>query len=109
MIRNPANRMFVDRGHVGQAFGALRSLSDARLKALLPTHGFPLDAIRPLRDDDRKGLIEARLEEMIRGEREFMQKRRVVPPAVRTAATVADSDVSDDQNSEVDFGDTDTF
>ena len=109
MIRNPANRMFVDRTHVGQAFGALRSLSDARLKVLLPTHGFPLDAIRPLRDDDRKGLIEARLEEMIRGEREFMQKRRVVPPAVRTAATVADSDVSDDQNSEVDFGDTDTF
>ena len=28
LVRSPANRMFLDRGHVGQAFGALKSLSD---------------------------------------------------------------------------------
>ena len=109
LIRSPANRMFVDRDHVGQAFGALRGLSDRRLQELLPTHGFPVDAIRRVRDDDRAGLMEARLETLIHGEREFMEKRRVVPPTVRTAATVADSDVSDDQNTEIDPGDGDTF
>ncbi len=104
LIRSPANRMFVDRSHVGQAFGVLRGLSDCRLTELLPTHGFPVNSIPRLRNNDRAGLIEARLETLIDGEREFMKKLNVVPPAERTAATVADSDVSDDQYSEIDPG-----
>ena len=100
--RSPANRMFVDKLHVGQAFRALRGLSDGRLKELLPTHGFPVDAIRRLRDDDRAGLIEARLDTLIDGERSFMKELNVVPPAQRTAAVIADSDVADDQNEEID-------
>ena len=104
LIRSPANRMFVDRSHVGQAFGVLQGLSDRLLAELLPTHGFPVDAIGRLRNNDRAGLIAARLETLIDGEREFMTKLNVVPPAERTAATVADSDVSDDQYSEIDPG-----
>lgn len=104
LIRSPANRMFVDRGYVGQAFGVLRNLSDGRLQELLPTHGFPVDAIRRLKGDDRAGLIEARLETLIDGEREFMARLNVVRPTERIAVAIADSDVSDDQDSEIDPG-----
>ncbi len=101
LIRSPANRMFVDRGHVGQVFRVLQGMGDRRLRELLPTHGFPVDSIQRLRAGDREGLIQARLETLIDGEREFMTKLNVVPPAERTAATVADSDVSDeDENDE---------
>lgn len=103
LIRSPANRMFVDRGHVGQTFHVLQGMSDRRLQELLPTHGFPVDSIQRLRDDDRAVLIQARLKTLIDGEREFMTKVKVVPPAERTAATVADSDVSDEQYSETEI------
>ena len=103
LIGSPANRMFVDRGHVGQAFRVLQGMNDRRLRELLPTHGFPVDSIQRLRDGDRAGLIQARLETLIDGEREFMTKLNVVPPAERTAATVADSDVSDEPYSEIEF------
>ena len=99
----PANRMFVDRGHVGQVFLVLQGMSDLRLRDLLPTHGFPVDSIRRLKDGDRAGLIRARLKTLIDGEREFMTRLNVVPPAERTAATVADSDVSDEQFSEIEI------
>ena len=104
LIPSPANRMFVDRDHTGQAFSTLLKLSDSRLKELLPTHGFPVDAIQRLRNDDRVGLIEARRETLIVGEREFMHKRKVAPPDERIAATIADSDVADDRNDEIDPG-----
>ena len=42
MIRSPANRMFLDHGHVGQAFGVLKGLETELLVELLPTHGFPV-------------------------------------------------------------------
>lgn len=103
LIGSPANRMFVDRNHVGQAFRLLQDMGDRRLRELLPTHGFPVDSIQRLRDGDRAGLIQARLETLIDGEREFMTKLNVVPPAERTAATVADSDVSDEPYSEIEF------
>jgi len=103
LIRSPANRMFVDRGHVGQTFHVLQGMSDRRLQELLPTHGFPVDSIQRLRDDDRAVLIQARLKTLIDGEQEFMTKVKVVPPAERTAATVADSDVSDEQYSETEI------
>ena len=89
LIGSPANRMFVDRGHVGQVFLVLQGMSDLRLRELLPTHGFPVDSIRRLKDGDRAGLIQARLKTLIDGEREFMTRLNVVPPAERTAATVA--------------------
>ena len=104
LISSPANRMFVDRDHVGQSVGALRDLSDDRLKKLLPTHGFPVDSINRLRTDDRAGLITARLNALIEGERKFMEVRDVMLPTQETAATIADSDVSDEDYSEVDTG-----
>ena len=57
LVSSPANRLFVDEGHVGQALGALSAQDDDALKEMLPTHGFPLTCIGRLRDDDRAGLI----------------------------------------------------
>ena len=105
LSRSPANRMFIDRDVIGQAFSALQDLSDDRLKKLLPTHGFPVDSINRLRADDRTGLISARLRTLIEGEREFMQTRNVALPTQQTAATIADSDVSDDEDFEIGPGD----
>ena len=96
LVSSPANRMFVDRAHVGQVVSALQGLDDASLRALLPTHGFPDDSIDRLRNGERAGLLEARLEALIVGERAFMEERNVTPPTERTAATIADSDTSDD-------------
>ena len=100
LIRSPANRMFLDRGHVGQTFGALKGLSNSHLQELLPTHGFPNESIRRLRQDDRAGLIEGRLNTLVAGERDFMKLRNVVLPVAHTAATIADSDVSDEEYSD---------
>ena len=100
MIRSPANRMFLDRGHVGQAFGVLKGLDAELLVEVLPTHGFPVDAVQQLRNGDRVGLIGARLETLIDGEREFMKRLNVMLPTERTAATIADSDTSDEEFSE---------
>ena len=108
LISSPANRMFVDRDHVGQAFGALKDLSNGRLNELLPTHGFPVDSINRLRTDDRVGLISARLRTLIEGERKFMRRRDVELPTQETAATIADSDVTDEAYSEFDTGESDT-
>lgn len=96
LVSSPANRMFVDGDHVGQAIGALEELDDDLLKTLLPSHGFPANCVMRLRNGDRAGLLEARLEALIVGERAFMDERNVTPPAERTAATIADSDTSDD-------------
>ena len=108
LISSPANRMFVDRDHVGQAFGALKAMSHDQLKKLLPTHGFPVDSINRLRANDRTGLIAARLKALIEGERKFIRLRNVVLPTQQTGATIADSDVSDEDASEVDTGASDT-
>jgi len=108
LIRSPANRMYVDRDHVGQALGALEDLSDDVLMEVLPTHGFPVTSIDHLRNGDRAGLIEARLETLIDGEREFMEARNVVPPQEQTAAIIADSDASDEEYSDFEPGEADT-
>ena len=97
MVSSPANRLFVDEDHVGQALGKLSKLEDDALRRLLPTHGFPIDCIGQLRNDDRAGLINARLATLIEGERAFMVERRVSLPAERTAPAIADSDASDDE------------
>ena len=97
LVSNPANRMFVDDDHVGQAVGALAALDDEVLGTLLPTHGFPTNCIARLRNDDRAGLLAARLENLIAGEREFMAERNVTRPTEQTAATIADSETSDDE------------
>ena len=100
LVSSPANRMFVDAVHVGQAISALERLDDHLLRELLPTHDFPADGIDRLRNGDRAGLVEARLDTLIAGERRFLTERRVTPPTERTAATIADSDTSDDQQGE---------
>ena len=97
LVSSPANRMFVDEHHVGQALGKLSTLEDEALRRLLPTHGFPIDCIGRLRNDDRAGLINARLTTLIDGERAFMEQRRVRLPTERTAPAIADSDASDDE------------
>ena len=97
LVSSPANRLFVDEDHVGQAWGALSALDDDALRRLLPTHGFPADCIGRLRDDDRAGLLNARLATLIEGERDFMLQRRVSLPAERTAPAIADSEASDDE------------
>ena len=97
LISNPANRLFVDKDHVGQAWGAMATLDDEKLRRLLPTHGFPNDCIGRLRNDDRAGLIAARQASLIAGERAFMTQRSVSLPTERTAPTIADSDASDDE------------
>ena len=107
LIRSPANRMYVDHDYVGQAFGALTDLQDDVLKEVLRTHGFPAESINHLRSGNRPGLIEARLEALIDGERNFMVERSVVPPQERTAGTIADSDASDEEYVDIDHGEAD--
>ena len=97
LVSSPANRMFVDPKHEGQALGSLSQLDDDTLATLLPTHGFSMDCIDRLRDGDRAGLLRARLETLIAGERKFMTERNVNPPTETTAATIADSETSDDE------------
>ena len=107
LIRSPANRMYVDHKHVGQAFGALTELQDDVLMEVLPTHGFPVESINHLRSGNRTDLIEARLETLIDGERDFMVARDVVPPQERTAGTIADSDASDEEYFDIEYGEAD--
>ena len=96
LSRSPANRMFLDAGRVGQAFSDLLELDDDALRELLPGHGFPSESVHLLKNGDREGLIRARLETLIVGERQFLEARNVRLPTKWTAATVADSDTSDD-------------
>ena len=44
-----------------------------------------------------EGCIEARLETLISGEREFMEERGVNSPAARIETNIADSEVSDEE------------
>ena len=98
LFSSPANRMFVDKGQVGQTFSALTRLDDDRLKKTLSGHGFPPESFRLVRDDDRPSLIRARLKALIAGEREFLSARNVALPTEQTAETIADSDTSDDED-----------
>ena len=107
LIGSPANRMYVDRDHVGQALGILEDLPDDVLTEVLPTHGFPVTSIDHLRSGNRTDLIEARLETLIDGEREFMEARKVAPPQEQTAATIADSDTSDEEYFDFEYGEPD--
>ncbi|MCY4658880.1 MAG: DUF262 domain-containing protein [Acidobacteria bacterium] len=97
LVSSPANRMFVDARHVGQAVGALADLDDDVLGRVLPTHGFPIECIGRLRNGNRAVLIEERLATLISGERDFMARSGVRTPAERTAPAIADSEASDDE------------
>ena len=107
LIRSPANRMYVDHDHIGQAFGALTDLQDDVLREVLPTHGFPVASIAHLRRGDRAGLVAARLDALIDGEREFMEARNVAPPQEQTAGIIADSDASDEEYFDIEYGEPD--
>ena len=95
LFSSPANRMFVDADHFGQALGSLQSKDDDRLEQLLPTHGFNLRSIELLRQDQREALIQERLRTLVEREREFMERKHVKIPTGQIAATVADSEASD--------------
>ena len=97
LFSSPANRVFFDSGQVGQAFLRMGELDDETLAELLPTHGFPADSLRWIRSGERAGLIESRLDCLIAGEREFMKGLGVSLPVARTAANIADSEVSDEE------------
>ena len=97
LVSSPANRMFVDDDHDGQALSVLTDLDDNALMRILPTHGFPIDGVGLLRNGDRTGLIRKRLDTLIAGERNFLQQRGVTAPVERTAPAIADSDASDDE------------
>ena len=97
LFSSPANRVFFDSGQVGQAFLGMGELDNDTLMELLPTHGFPADSLQWVRNGDRAGLIEARLDTLIAGEREFMKELGVSLPVARTAANIADSEVSDEE------------
>ena len=101
-LSSPANRMFMDEELRGQALSHLERLDDEHLSKLLPTHGFPTDCAGMVRKGDRTGLLEARRQCLMEGERRFMQERDVSLPTGKTAATVADSDTSDDDSAEAD-------
>lgn len=94
---DPANRLFVDPKHVGQVRDKLLELPDEVLGALLPTHGFSIDSITRLRSGDRAGLLESRRETLIAGERHFIAERNVKLPTELTAATIADSETSEEE------------
>jgi len=97
LFGSPANRMFVDDVHIGQAHVALAGLQDDNLLTLLPTHGFAEESIELLRNGDRVSLIKNRLDALIKGERAFMEARSVTLPTTLTADNVADSETSDEE------------
>lgn len=90
---SPANRVISDEHHI---LGMLNALDDDKLREVLPRHGFPDESIRLLRDGDREGLIRARRDSLVAGERAFLEGRRVTLPTVRIGAAIADSDSSDE-------------
>ena len=97
LLSSPANRMFFDKYQVGQALLRLKLLDDDTLKEVLPSHGFPDDSLPWIRSGESTRLIRARLETLIDGEREFMTEHNVMLPEARTAASIADSEVSDEE------------
>ena len=98
---------YVDHDHIGQVFGALTDLQDDVLREVLPTHGFPVASIEHLRRGDRAGLVAARLDALIDGERDFMEARNVAPPQEQTAGIIADSDASDEEYFDIEYGEPD--
>lgn len=97
LLSSPANRMFFDRYQVGQALLRLQSLEDDMLGKVLPTHGFPKGSLAWIREGEITRLIQARLENLIDGEREFMMEHNVMLPETRAGASIADSEASDDE------------
>ncbi len=91
----PANRMFMDGDSFSDIFTHLAGLDEDFLEKLLPSHGFPKESIQALRRNERREFILSRQENLINGEREFMEVRGVRLPERRFAETVADSDASD--------------
>lgn len=105
LVSSPANRMFVDEGHAGQVGTKLATLDVGVLRELLPTHGFPGECIDMIRNGDRAGVLEARRQTLMEGERKFMQERNVTlpAPAEQTSAIIADSDTSDDDGADAEI------
>ena len=52
-------------------------------------------------------MVAVRLETLIHGERDFMVARNVVPPQEQTAGIIADSDASDEEYFDIEYGEPD--
>ena len=91
----PANRMFMDGDSFSDILTHLAGLDEDFLEKLLPSHGFPKKSIQALKRNNKSEFILSRQENLINGEREFMEVRGVRLPERRFAETVADSDASD--------------
>lgn len=94
----PTNRLFVEEDLRGQALARFAKVSDDEtLERVLLSHGFPPRSFELVRRNDRDGLLGARRECLIDGERVFMEQKRVRSPQQRLGEyTLADSDTSDD-------------
>lgn len=97
LFSSPANRIFVDEEQVGQAMTDLECLNDDELSQILPTHGFAHESVGYVRSGDRGRLVRARLDNLIAGERKFMEQRNVPLPVTQTGVAIADSDSSDEE------------
>ncbi len=81
MLRSPANRILrdepIDRG---QARNWLKTLPPAVQHEVWQSHALPLQAADLLSASDASAFLEARQDEMIRVERQFMEQVGVTPP-----------------------------
>lgn len=77
---SPANRIFLNPAHRGQARKALAEIPKASLSEVCTSHGIPVEAIGLLQEGKLDDFIKTRLRCLLEGEREFMEKRRVQLP-----------------------------
>ncbi|MBI2570452.1 MAG: DUF262 domain-containing protein [Candidatus Schekmanbacteria bacterium] len=100
----PANRLFVEEDLRGRALARFEKVADDEtLDRVLQSHGFPPGSCTLVRRKEQDGLLAARSECLIEGERAFMEQKRVQSPQQRVGDyTLADSETSDDLE-EIDF------
>ncbi|MCY4170280.1 MAG: DUF262 domain-containing protein [Bacteroidetes bacterium] len=95
----PANRMYVDKEINGNIMDHLARLSNDQLARILPTHGFKFDSIQrsidALRNQGYYEFIETRKEDLIKGEREFMEQKKIKLPKIRSDDPISDSDTTE--------------
>lgn len=98
---SPANRIFVPKGHRGQAIGILadaaKKLDQNKQTTFLSSHGFSSDFNQLISiPNNRNEIVESRLKSLVAGERSFLQQREVILPTKEIDDTIRDSDVSSD-------------
>lgn len=95
--QSPANRMFIDEGHRGSIWNVLVEVARLNPDSLV-SHGIPSTAARLIIDDDREGLVLARLHELMEGERQFIRAKGLTPPRAEQGSIIADTDRPNDED-----------